>query len=502
MRAPFGCCGQRLRPLLAGCLPLLFALGAVAAQAPLRLELYVAEDRTFALYKPIGWPVQVQQHANGRTVMAVAPRGHAFVQLTLLTTTDRSNDSVRLAAETLKNVGAQIPGLRIAWVRSTPDRRRTVAAIEYEKPDRTPIRGRQYFLVGFPEARVFGYEAEASRFAALQPELVSVLANFTLLDPAQFTVPPREAPREIALQPRRLQDGSASLQLPAGWQMLGAKGSVLARSGDGDTGFAFSTAGFWGPSNIPYFDSSRLQGVIQAPYMPPVDALTTLMGRLGSRDFRILQRARDPARAAAVSAGVNRRSDVETALLTYTNERGVRCKGYFEVIGFSPMPSGQWGILYLGVWSPEAQFEANLPTLARVAASFRVDERWAADYIARGIENLKRQMAKTSQMMADTARSVRESLQAAFQERARSGDYIDYKRTMTIRGEQEWVSQVEGGALYKSDRWGLSREGERIAEGQPYNYYNFEGQNPRYNEQMTPVDASREVFERVFAVPR
>lgn len=236
--------------------------------------------------------------------------------------------------------------------------------------------------------------------------------------------------------------------------------------------------------------------------MPPVDALTTLMGRLGSRDFRILRRARDPAGAAAVSAGVNRRSDVETALLTYTNERGVRCKGYFEVIGFSPMPSGQWGILYLGVWSPEAQFEANLPTLARVAASFRVDERWAADYIARGIENLKRQMAKTSQMMADTARSVRGSLQAAFQERARSGDYIDYKRTMTIRGEQEWVSQVEGGALYKSDRWGPSREGERIAEGQPYNYYNFEGQNPRYNEQMTPVDASREVFERVFAVPR
>jgi len=87
---------------------------------------------------------------------------------------------------------------------------------------------------------------------------------------------------------------------------------------------------------------------------------------------------------------------------------------------------------------------------------------------------------------------------AAFQERARSEQYLDYKRTSTIRGEQEWVSQVEGGALYKSDRWGLSHEGERAIEGQPYNYYNYEGRNPRYNESMTPVDASREVFERVY----
>jgi len=65
-------------------------------------------------------------------------------------------------------------------------------------------------------------------------------------------------------------------------------------------------------------------------------------------------------------------------------------------------------------------------------------------------------------------------------------------------GEQEWLSEVEGGVLYKSDRWGLSRDGERVAEGQPFNYYNYQGDNPRYAERMTPVDATREVYERVF----
>jgi hypothetical protein len=481
----------------------LLALPAAAAPPP-SLELFVASDRTFALYRPAGWDIQTQEHANGRTVMVVAPRGHALVQMTLLKTDDRSNDSVLLAARTLKNAQARTPTLRIAWARSTSDRRRTVVEVEYRRPDGTAVRGRQYFLMNFPEARVYGFETEGARFASMQPELVSVLANFTVLDPTQFKAPAARAAgaTDVPLQPRRLQDGSASLQLPADWQMIGAKGAVLTKSRDGNSGFAFASAGFWGPSSIPYFDSSRLAGVIHAPYMPPVDAMVTLMTRYGSRDFRVLQRASDPARAAAVSAGINRRSDVETALLTFTNENGVRCKGYYEVIGNTPLASGQWGILYFAVWAPEADFDRALPTLVRISSSFRIDERWAADYVARGIENLKRQMAKTSQMMADTARSARESSLAAFQERARSSDYIDYKRTMTIRGEQEWVSQVEGGALYKSDRWGLSREGERVAEGQPYNYYNYEGRNPRYNEQMTPVDASREVYERVYGVPR
>jgi len=93
---------------------------------------------------------------------------------------------------------------------------------------------------------------------------------------------------------------------------------------------------------------------------------------------------------------------------------------------------------------------------------------------------------------------MRESSMAAYQERQRSQEYIDYKRTGYIRGEQEWVSEVEGGALYKSDHWGLSREGERKIEGQDFNYYNYKGQNPRYNETMTPVDSSREVYESAY----
>jgi hypothetical protein len=37
-------------------------------------------------------------------------------------------------------------------------------------------------------------------------------------------------------------------------------------------------------------------------------------------------------------------------------------------------------------------------------------------------------------------------------------------------------------------------------EGSPFNYVNFEGNNPKYNESMTPID-NRRLFEQVFRGP-
>jgi hypothetical protein len=133
-----------------------------------------------------------------------------------------------------------------------------------------------------------------------------------------------------------------------------------------------------------------------------------------------------------------------------------------------------------------------------MAESFQINEQFAKEYMRRGLENLRRLTKETAEKAARSAQDIRESSMAAYRERQKSMEYIDYKRTGYIRGEQEWVSQAEGGALYKSDHWGLSREGKTVVEGQDFNYYNYKGQNPRTNETMTPVDISREVYESVY----
>lgn len=461
---------------------------------PSHLEKYKAGDRSYALYKPPGWSVEERAVERGKTVTVSDPAGASFVVMKILKMRDRRENATTHASRTLKDLRSAVSGLNLAWARSTKDRRRAVMEIRYSNARNVPMRGRYYFNAQFPDATVFGYEAPEKEIERLRPTLLSVLTNFTILDPsgaAKSPVPP--------MTQRSAKDGSFTLLVPKGWKMDGAKGQVLCSTpGDGIGGFIFSSIAFWGPSRIPYFDSARIQGVIHSPYVRPVDALILAMRAAGSRNHKVLERASDPARAREASVFLKQEIEIETASISFDSRTGVRCQGYYDVSASRPLPSGQWGINVSGIWAPQKELPDYLPSLVKVAESYRIDERFAAEYVRRGMENLKRLTRETSEKMARSARDIRESSMAAYQERQRSQEYIDYKRTGYIRGEQEWVSQAEGGALYKSDHWGLSREGETVIEGQDYNYYNYKGRNPRYNETMTPVDISREVYESVY----
>jgi hypothetical protein len=87
-------------------------------------------------------------------------------------------------------------------------------------------------------------------------------------------------------------------------------------------------------------------------------------------------------------------------------------------------------------------------------------------------------------------------MQAAYDERQRSQDYIDYQRTNTIRGQQDWISEMEGGAVHHTDSWGTKNTATgEFWKGAPYDYLHFEGQNPKYAEQMQSID-SRDLWEK------
>ena len=96
--------------------------------------------------------------------------------------------------------------------------------------------------------------------------------------------------------------------------------------------------------------------------------------------------------------------------------------------------------------------------------------------------------------MSRYAEEMRQSSLASHQNRMKSGDFISYKFSTYMRGEQEWVTSLEGGKIYQSDHWGLSSGGETIIEGQPFNYYNYRGD---YEHGDIPVDISREVYEAI-----
>jgi hypothetical protein len=150
----------------------------------------------------------------------------------------------------------------------------------------------------------------------------------------------------------------------------------------------------------------------------------------------------------------------------------------------------------MGFWAPASQFARYLFSLLKIAESYRLNEKWAKEYVRQGQERVREMMKKTSSMMSRYAEEMRQSNLASHQNRMRSDDFISYKHSTYMRGEQEWVTQVEGGTMVTTDHWGLSVRGRYAVEGRPFNYYNFQGE--KYG--LIPVDISREVYEKVKGV--
>jgi hypothetical protein len=463
-----------------------------------KYEYHVTEDGTFGLYKPKGWKVGTQRFPNGRMVFLTDPKDLSYVNVIFLEKIDPQLNSVTFAGATLRNVQKQMPGLKIVEAKSSRDRLQTVVKFQRSGPKKTLIEGKYTFNVKHPTAAVCGYEAPARQFKEMLPTLLTVIANITILDDQAYqrlAAQRKGGPAKIVpMNKRSAPDGTCWLLVPQGWNLTAGKGAALCASPDGDIGYLFTVINFVGQSRLPYFNSSNIPGDLRYNYMQPTEALIVASRHLGSSNHRVLERHANPSWAAQATAALNRKADAEICLISYKSKNGAACIGYFDILGFHPLSTGQWSIMPTGFWAPESQFARYLPSLMKIAESYGLNEKWAADYVRQGMENVRRLMKQTSSMMSRYAEEMRQSSLAAHQERMRSQDFISYKFSTYMRGVQEWVTGLEGGKIYQSDHWGLSSGGETIAEGPPFNYYNYRGD---YEYGHIAVDSSREVYEAI-----
>ena len=459
-------------------------------------EYCVTEEGTFGLYKPKGWKVATQQYPNGRLVFVTDPQDLCFASGLFLENINPKEDSVSFAGSSLKNVSKQMPSLKPIESRSTRDRMQTVVRYERSGPKDTLIEGKYSFNIKHPTAVVFGYEAPAKQFREMLPTLLTIIANITLLDDQAYRKQASQAKgTESIVPPMRevsAKDNTCRLLVPEGWNLIAEKGAAVCSSPDESAGYIFTVINFVARSRIPYFDSSKIPG-LHYEYMRPIDALIVAARQTGSSNHKVLECRANPKAVMEGSMFTNRQVDAETALISYKNRKGVPCIGYYEVVGGPPDNAGQWGIIPMGFWAPESQFARFLPSLIRIAESFRINQAWASKYVQEGMAKVRQMMKETSSMMYRYSQEMRASSLAGHQNRMRSSDYTSYKHSTYMRGQQEWVTSVEGGTMVTTDHWGLSVGGKTVVEGPPFNYYNFQGE--KYG--LIPVDSSREVFEAV-----
>jgi len=290
-----------------------------------------------------------------------------------------------------------------------------------------------------------------------------------------------------------LSDGSASFKISEDWtvQDLGS-GQFVANDPSGAYSFVVTSVYFVTPELGVY-----VPGVPVSPYPSPHEALKYLTEEQGiATDMRFLEiKERQDLEQQMSQVYTLGTVTVEDFIYTCLTKTG-SSKGYTLGITFDSRLGTNWNFRHLSVGAPEDTFDSYVPNFITMLRSYKIDEEWVRNYIARGLARLRELQQETSELISRNSQEIHDMMQAAYDERQTSQDYIDYQRTNYIRGEQDWISEAEGGTVYHTDSWGTKNTATgEFWEGQPYNYVNFTGKSPKYDKQMTPID-SRQLWER------
>ncbi len=455
------------------------------------MQKYVSEKANFALYVPKGWRVAEESRPGLCSLLVQSPdeRYHARMFFGL----DPERNPYAIGINHLRAMNQKYPDFKLGAAIHTKERTRF--AFEGTFADRK--LGKRAFRLwvssqdgSFVLSRIDAPDGELEENKGL---LLSILANVFPIKGALEPQGQGPAPVRLRLVGHRLRDGSASFTMPQDWKVQDLGKTSFIASDPRDAFVFMSATAFvmtpaWGKSS---------PGVPVAPYMPPSRALPHLAGQGG-----LMQNVRleevvprpDQAREAAVHYTTGQVT-VEEFLFTYTNRSGQRCRAYSYGTTYDTRLQYGWTLWHITVSAPAEQFNAFVPTFSEMIQSYTIDDRWAKNYIAQGMARWRQLVAETSQKVAQISRDIADINRSIYENNARSKEYLDYQRTRYIRGEQDWISQSEGGAVYRSDSWGLQNltTGGYVAEGEPYNYVHFTGQ--QHGGDMVPIN-SRELYER------
>jgi hypothetical protein len=461
---------------------------AVAAQATSPLKPYIAPNKLYVLFKPADWKVTEDSQSNSFRVLVRAPDGASMVDFSWAPNDARAPNAVASLIAFRKTLSQEHGEVTLSEVFVSPDGSRATARVRYRASGGV-VSGKYFVESTRGGQSAQGYCAPESRFAAQRPLLLNVMASFAFARASASSgsrgtspVPPVV---RIPLTPRAAQDGSVSIRVPADWTFLAGGGKVLTASRDGGMGFIFTS--FSGNPMLP--QASIAQGVIGTSYLPPAQALGFVFNAFRNQRFRIHSAQPDGATIRECLAQSGRACDAQDFQVSYVSPEGTPCVGGFKVINTPPSPlTGMWFSMVAGIWGPEREFYRYFPMLEQIASSFAINDQYARRYIQAGLENLRRLQQKTQAAMQDL-NQMRAQNQQDWEAKQERKAYMDSKWDDYRRGNCYWVSELEGGKVYRTDSGGTQDPVTgQYYEGRPYNWVNFEGQNPRH-----PSETMREV---------
>lgn len=454
------------------------------------MEKYVTKEASFVLYMPKGWTAAEGVQQGFRTLTVTDPSGQ-FEAAMFYGSSPAGGDLPATAKYLIDQTSRRFGDLSLRTAMKSKEAGRLTFDGVYTDPQRGKREFRCWLSGQAGDFTCLRIDAPQGRLSEKRQLLLTILSNVKVTKGA---FKGEDAPAaQVTLVGHQLSDGSASFKIPQGWTVReSGAGQFVATDPSGTSSFISANVTLITPQL-----GVRPPGVPIAPYMSPHETLqflTTQAGIASNMKFLGITPRQDLAQQMA-QVYTTGPVAVEDFFYTCTTQAGP-VKGYTLGISFGSRLGASWSFRHITVAAPQDKFDALAPAFADMFQSYTISNEYAKQYVARGMARLREMQQQTSRIVSRNADEIHEMMQAAYEERQRSGDYIDYQRTNTIRGEQDWVSSIEGGTVYHTDTWGTKNTSTgETWQGQPYDYVHFEGENPKYNEQMTPVD-TRELWER------
>jgi hypothetical protein len=477
-----------------------FAAAPVSTSASnVPYQRYESENPAFGLIKPANWQVRHEASSDSLLISVADPPNTSVVQVYFADNREQRLDALAGLASQTRNLKAQYPDLSLSDVMTCKDKSCAVATESYTR-DKVPLRVKIYFQTDAQQIAIRSYRAPASSFDAERNMLLEILANIRLGLPVKGNArgerAPAPPPVQVQLVPRRSADGSVSINLPADWDFLAGGGKAIAGLPGAGLGFIFTSFTVM-PSNygvVPPPD------VLISPYRSPSAFVHTIFEKFGNRDIRVMNSNPDTATMNGCPAQIRNRCEAADITLSWVSPKGVSCLGGFKVVNGAPNVMGQWFSIVAGMWGPSNDFSRYLPMLERINQSFAINGQYSGQYIQNGLANLRRLQQQTQQSMQSLSNAVTQN-QKDWEARQAIRDNSNSKWDDYMRGNSYWISEMEGGKIYRTDSSGIqdTQTGNRL-EGAPYNYVHFEGENPSHPSENMRELSSYEV-EHMTAAP-
>ncbi len=449
--------------------------------ASIQYQPYESQNPAFGLFKPANWRVRSEATADSMAISVGNPAGTSVVETLFLANSMHADALAALGAQ-VKKAKAQFPNLQLSEVVACKNRSCATATETYSSGG-SAVKSRFYIQSDPRQIVIRSYRSPDATYDSERNMLLEIMSNIRLGQLSNEAVPLKTAPPEEQQAPpvqeplvnQQAPDGSASLQVPANWNVQANNGNVTAADSATGVGVVFTNFQVMPNGDV----RGGEPGVIVSPYQSSASFILPIFNRWGYRDARILNSTPNRGIMNHCPGGFGGRCDATDFTMSWISPQGVPCIGGFTVINGPQNAGGRWSSTVSGAWAPANSYRRYVPMLSQITNTFAPNGRYSGYYARNSMANAAFfQQGSRGMYGYGGGRSAAQQNWQAQPMMTRTNPNSRWDDSQ--RGNGNWITQMEGGTPYHGSPYGANPHN---GYGMPSDYVQFNGGRSHYSSE-------------------